>query len=137
MLYIQLKSKIAEEAGDGHTIFTIYDGELINVPLPWRPQDGNFAQIANVSKAFIVYHPIKEKKARILRGIMKDRRIGFPNPYVHSHKAVDYEVFKQYFNSLSEGRTEGELSLPEFRRFAHCPELAQILSDVPYPLEFM
>ena len=33
MYYIELNSKIAEEAGEGHSIMSIYNGDLVETPL--------------------------------------------------------------------------------------------------------
>jgi len=133
MLYIELKSKIAEEAGEGHTIMTIYDGDLVRAPLSSRPQDRDFLQIANVSRAFIAYHPVKESQAKVLMGIVKRDRTEFPDPTLYPHKKVDWCRLMPYFDQLSDPRTEEQLSMPEFKLFARCQDLEKELSDVPYP----
>lgn len=124
MLYIELKSKIAEEKGKGHTIMCIYEGKLVGAP---------FLNVVDVSRAFIVYHSVKDNAAKILKGHIGIGRIGFPDPRLYAYKNISWDKLRPYFESLSEGKTENQLSIPEFRRFLHCSDLEKELSNVPNP----
>ena len=112
-----------------------YDGDLVRAPLFSRPNDGDFLQIANVTRAFIAYHTVKEDQAKVLRGTVNVNggNIDYPDPRLYSHKRIDWSRFMPYFDQLADSRTEGQLSMPEFKLFVPCQELEGELLDVPIP----